>query len=227
MHRSSTATTALAFSYCQVARPRRRVQSLRLLRGWRFPVHRPEATMSCRLCRGRRGAPQVPVQVRSRRGSCICCPCHPRQQESNPTAHRLTDRRPQTGSHPTRGRARRLRVRRPAPDPHSGRSSPSPVTIRQEPSPKCAGWMPRHHDVRQADVNERRLGAVLALAHEPESSAGCDPGASSRGNTVRPPTDDDCVLSRAIAASTSASGDRPVSTSRVNRALFPSHLSSD
>jgi hypothetical protein len=26
--------------------------------------------------------------------------------------------------------------------------------------------MPRHHDVRQADVNERRLGAVLALAHE-------------------------------------------------------------
>jgi uncharacterized protein len=26
--------------------------------------------------------------------------------------------------------------------------------------------MPTHHDVRQADVNERRLGAVLALAHE-------------------------------------------------------------
>ena len=26
--------------------------------------------------------------------------------------------------------------------------------------------MPRHHDVRRADVNERRLGAVLALAHE-------------------------------------------------------------
>ena len=26
--------------------------------------------------------------------------------------------------------------------------------------------MPAHHDVRQADVNERRLGAVLALAHE-------------------------------------------------------------
>jgi uncharacterized protein len=26
--------------------------------------------------------------------------------------------------------------------------------------------MPRHHDVRQADVNQRRLGAVLALAHE-------------------------------------------------------------
>ena len=26
--------------------------------------------------------------------------------------------------------------------------------------------MPRHHDVRPADVNERRLGAVLALAHE-------------------------------------------------------------
>jgi len=26
--------------------------------------------------------------------------------------------------------------------------------------------MPAHHDVRQADVNERRLGAVLALAHD-------------------------------------------------------------
>ena len=26
--------------------------------------------------------------------------------------------------------------------------------------------MPRHHDVRQADVHQRRLGAVLALAHE-------------------------------------------------------------
>jgi len=26
--------------------------------------------------------------------------------------------------------------------------------------------MPAHHDVRQADVNQRRLGAVLALAHE-------------------------------------------------------------
>jgi hypothetical protein len=26
--------------------------------------------------------------------------------------------------------------------------------------------MPAHHDVRRADVNERRLGAVLALAHE-------------------------------------------------------------
>src|SRR6476660_6147463 len=26
--------------------------------------------------------------------------------------------------------------------------------------------MPRHHDVRAADVNEKRLGAVLALAHE-------------------------------------------------------------
>jgi hypothetical protein len=26
--------------------------------------------------------------------------------------------------------------------------------------------MPGHHDIRQADVNERRLGAVLALAHE-------------------------------------------------------------
>ena len=26
--------------------------------------------------------------------------------------------------------------------------------------------MPRHHDVRATDVNEKRLGAVLALAHE-------------------------------------------------------------
>jgi hypothetical protein len=26
--------------------------------------------------------------------------------------------------------------------------------------------MPAHHDVRAADVNEKRLGAVLALAHE-------------------------------------------------------------
>src|SRR6185503_17649049 len=26
--------------------------------------------------------------------------------------------------------------------------------------------MPRHHDVRRSDVNEKRLGAVLALAHE-------------------------------------------------------------
>ena len=26
--------------------------------------------------------------------------------------------------------------------------------------------MPRHHDVRAKDVNEKRLGAVLALAHE-------------------------------------------------------------
>ena len=26
--------------------------------------------------------------------------------------------------------------------------------------------MPSHHEVRRADVNERRLGAVLALAHE-------------------------------------------------------------
>ena len=28
--------------------------------------------------------------------------------------------------------------------------------------------MPAHHDVRRADVNEKRLGAVLALAHERE-----------------------------------------------------------
>jgi hypothetical protein len=30
--------------------------------------------------------------------------------------------------------------------------------------------MPAHHDVRRADVNERRLGAVLALAHERDIS---------------------------------------------------------
>ena len=30
--------------------------------------------------------------------------------------------------------------------------------------------MPAHHDVRRADVNERRLGAVLALAHERDVS---------------------------------------------------------
>ena len=30
--------------------------------------------------------------------------------------------------------------------------------------------MPAHHDVRQADVNQRRLGAVLALAHERDVS---------------------------------------------------------
>ena len=30
--------------------------------------------------------------------------------------------------------------------------------------------MPTHHDVRQADVNQRRLGAVLALAHERDVS---------------------------------------------------------
>ncbi|HXG87011.1 MAG TPA: DUF763 domain-containing protein [Vicinamibacterales bacterium] len=30
--------------------------------------------------------------------------------------------------------------------------------------------MPRHHDVRRADVNEKRLGAVLALAHERDLS---------------------------------------------------------
>ena len=34
-------------------------------------------------------------------------------------------------------------------------------------SPTCAAWRcRRHHDVRAADVNEKRLGAVLALAHE-------------------------------------------------------------
>jgi hypothetical protein len=30
--------------------------------------------------------------------------------------------------------------------------------------------LPRHHDVRRADVNEKRLGAVLALAHERDLS---------------------------------------------------------
>ena len=30
--------------------------------------------------------------------------------------------------------------------------------------------MPTHHDVRRADVNQRRLGAVLALAHERDVS---------------------------------------------------------
>ncbi len=41
---------------------------------------------------------------------------------------------------------------------------------RQDPSKTVADVrrlvMPAHHDVRRADVNERRLGAVLALAHE-------------------------------------------------------------
>jgi hypothetical protein len=41
---------------------------------------------------------------------------------------------------------------------------------RQDPSATIADVrrlvMPSHHDVRPADVNERRLGAVLALAHE-------------------------------------------------------------
>jgi hypothetical protein len=41
---------------------------------------------------------------------------------------------------------------------------------RQDPSKTIADVrrlvMPAHHDVRRADVNERRLGAVLALAHE-------------------------------------------------------------
>jgi hypothetical protein len=41
---------------------------------------------------------------------------------------------------------------------------------RQDPSKTIADVrrlvMPAHHDVRAADVNERRLGAVLALAHE-------------------------------------------------------------
>jgi hypothetical protein len=41
---------------------------------------------------------------------------------------------------------------------------------RQDPSRTLADVrrleMPAHHDVRAADVNEKRLGAVLALAHE-------------------------------------------------------------
>jgi hypothetical protein len=41
---------------------------------------------------------------------------------------------------------------------------------RADPSPTIAAIrrleMPSHHDVRAADVNEKRLGAVLALAHE-------------------------------------------------------------
>ena len=37
------------------------------------------------------------------------------------------------------------------------------------PSGTCLE-MPTHHDVRRADVNQRRLGAVLALAHERDVS---------------------------------------------------------
>src|SRR5262245_3767276 len=44
--------------------------------------------------------------------------------------------------------------------------------VRDDPAKTLAGArrlvMPAHHDVRPADVNEKRLGAVLALAHERE-----------------------------------------------------------
>jgi len=44
--------------------------------------------------------------------------------------------------------------------------------VRDDPARTLAGArrlvMPAHHDVRAADVNEKRLGAVLALAHERE-----------------------------------------------------------
>jgi hypothetical protein len=44
--------------------------------------------------------------------------------------------------------------------------------VRDDPAKTLAGarrlTMPAHHDVRPADVNEKRLGAVLALAHERE-----------------------------------------------------------
>jgi uncharacterized protein len=44
--------------------------------------------------------------------------------------------------------------------------------VRDDPARTLAGarrlTMPAHHDVRAADVNEKRLGAVLALAHERE-----------------------------------------------------------
>jgi hypothetical protein len=48
--------------------------------------------------------------------------------------------------------------------------------------------MPSHHDVRAKDVNEKRLGAVLALAHERDlrdfASSSC-PSASGRGRCNR------------------------------------------
>ncbi|MEO7191032.1 MAG: DUF763 domain-containing protein [Vicinamibacterales bacterium] len=46
--------------------------------------------------------------------------------------------------------------------------------VREDPAKTLAEVrrleMPAHHDVRRADVNERRLGAVLALAHDREVS---------------------------------------------------------
>jgi len=55
-----------------------------------------------------------------------------------------------------------------------GRARPAQEALltiaRQDPSKTLADVrrlvMPSHHEVRRADVNERRLGAVLALAHE-------------------------------------------------------------
>jgi hypothetical protein len=55
-----------------------------------------------------------------------------------------------------------------------GRARPAQQALlaiaRQDPSKTIADVrrlvMPAHHDVRSADVSERRLGAVLALAHE-------------------------------------------------------------
>jgi hypothetical protein len=59
-----------------------------------------------------------------------------------------------------------------------GRAKPAQQALlaiaRDDPSRTLAEvrrlQMPPHHDVRQADVNERRLGAVLALAHERDVS---------------------------------------------------------
>ena len=59
-----------------------------------------------------------------------------------------------------------------------GRAGPAQRALlaiaREDPSRTLAEVrrleMPAHHDVRRADVNERRLGAVLALAHEREVS---------------------------------------------------------
>ncbi len=56
-------------------------------------------------------------------------------------------------------------------DRRAGAAQDALVAIaREDPSKTLADVrrleMPRHHDVRAADVNEKRLGAVLALAHE-------------------------------------------------------------
>jgi hypothetical protein len=55
-----------------------------------------------------------------------------------------------------------------------GRAKPAQAALlaiaREDPARTLADVrrleMPRHHDVRQTDVNQRRLGAVLTLAHE-------------------------------------------------------------